>query len=123
MPTSLYEHADGHSKHGSEVLEFKPLANAGLTRWREWARRIEMNQHHFERKWKRVKGAVMQRWGNLTDDDPTVIDGTKGKLISRLRSAMHSSNEQQQNQVTKGQARCQAESRHCPRAAGPWTIS
>lgn len=44
-----------------------------------------MDWDQFEGKWKQVKGAVKQRWGNLTDDHLIVIDGNKDRLIGRLQ--------------------------------------
>jgi uncharacterized protein YjbJ (UPF0337 family) len=36
-------------------------------------------------KWKEIKGGVKERWGKLTDDHLTEIDGKKDKLIGRLQ--------------------------------------
>jgi uncharacterized protein YjbJ (UPF0337 family) len=44
-----------------------------------------MNADQFAGKWKQLKGSVKQRWGKLTDDDLTVIDGKKDQLIGRLQ--------------------------------------
>jgi uncharacterized protein YjbJ (UPF0337 family) len=36
-------------------------------------------------KWQQLKGSVKQRWGELTDDDLTQINGSREKLEGRLR--------------------------------------
>jgi uncharacterized protein YjbJ (UPF0337 family) len=36
-------------------------------------------------KWKEIKGGVKERWGKLTDDHLTEIDGKKDKLLGRLQ--------------------------------------
>jgi len=58
-----------------------------------------MNWDQFEGKWKQVKGTVKQRWGNLTDDDLTFIDGSKDKFIGRLQERYGLTKEQVLNQV------------------------
>jgi uncharacterized protein YjbJ (UPF0337 family) len=58
-----------------------------------------MTWEQFEVKWKRVKGDVKQRWGNLTDNDLMVIDGSRDKLIGRLQERYGLTKEQVQYQV------------------------
>lgn len=36
-------------------------------------------------KWKEIKGRVKERWGKLTDDDLTEIEGKKDKLLGLLQ--------------------------------------
>lgn len=36
--------------------------------------------------WKQLKGEVKQWWGELTDDDLTMIDGQRDKLIGTLQT-------------------------------------
>ncbi len=35
--------------------------------------------------WKELKGSVMQKWGKLTDDDLTAIEGSATKLVGILQ--------------------------------------
>jgi len=58
-----------------------------------------MNWDQFEGKWRQVKGTVKQRWGKLTDDDLTFIDGSKDKFLGRLQERYGLTKEQAQNQV------------------------
>lgn len=44
-----------------------------------------MNWDQFEGKWKQMRGAVKAKWGNLTDDDLTTIDGRQDQLIGKLQ--------------------------------------
>ena len=60
-----------------------------------------MNWDQFEGKWKQVRGAVKQRWGNLTEDDLMAIDGSKDKLIGRLQERYGLTKEQVHNQVNE----------------------
>jgi uncharacterized protein YjbJ (UPF0337 family) len=36
-------------------------------------------------KWKEIKGGVKARWGKLTDDDLTQVEGNKEKLLGLLQ--------------------------------------
>jgi uncharacterized protein YjbJ (UPF0337 family) len=44
-----------------------------------------MNANELKGEWQVVKAMVKQRWGKLTDDDMTVIDGKRDALCGRLR--------------------------------------
>ena len=44
-----------------------------------------MNWDLIEGKWKHSMGKVKAKWGKLTDDDMTVINGKKEQLVGRLQ--------------------------------------
>jgi len=44
-----------------------------------------MNADTLAGNWKQLKGKVKERWGKLTDDDVTVIEGRKDQLVGRLQ--------------------------------------
>lgn len=44
-----------------------------------------MNWDRVEGNWKQFKGAVKEKWGKLTDDDLTVINGKRDKLVGKLQ--------------------------------------
>lgn len=44
-----------------------------------------MDSERMAGRWKQMKGAVKQRWGKLTDDDLTMISGSRDKLIGKLQ--------------------------------------
>lgn len=44
-----------------------------------------MNWDRVEGNWKEFKGKVKQEWGDLTDDDLTVIEGNRDELEGRLQ--------------------------------------
>ena len=39
-----------------------------------------MDWNRVEGNWKQVKGQVKEKWGKLTDDDLTVINGRRDQL-------------------------------------------
>ena len=54
---------------------------AGINNMKESA----MNWDRIEGNWKEFKGKVKQQWGDLTDDDLTVIEGNREQLKGRLQ--------------------------------------
>lgn len=44
-----------------------------------------MNWDRIEGNWKEMKGRVKQQWGELTDDDLTVMSGKREELAGRLQ--------------------------------------
>ena len=44
-----------------------------------------MNWDIVEGKWKQLKGAAREKWGELTDDEYDQIAGNKDKLAGKLQ--------------------------------------
>jgi len=44
-----------------------------------------MNWDRIEGQWKQLKGAVKQKWGKLTDDDVSFINGKRDELVGRIQ--------------------------------------
>jgi uncharacterized protein YjbJ (UPF0337 family) len=44
-----------------------------------------MDWNRVEGNWKEVKGKVKEKWGKLTDDDLTAINGQRDQLEGRLQ--------------------------------------
>ena len=44
-----------------------------------------MNEDILKGKWKEIKGGVKEKWGKLTDDDLTQVEGNKDKLLGILQ--------------------------------------
>lgn len=44
-----------------------------------------MNSDELKGKWKQLKGSVKQKWGKLTDDEVTEIEGNSEKLIGKIQ--------------------------------------
>lgn len=43
-----------------------------------------MNKEIFEGKWHELKGKVKEKWGKLTDDEITRIDGDWEQMVGSL---------------------------------------
>ena len=44
-----------------------------------------MNKDIIEGKWQEISGAVKQKWGKLTDNDLTEINGSYEKLAGKIQ--------------------------------------
>ncbi len=44
-----------------------------------------MNWDQVAGNWKQFKGRVKQRWGKLTDQDLTTIEGKRDQLVGKLQ--------------------------------------
>jgi len=60
-----------------------------------------MNWDEAAGKWNQWKGAVKERWGRLTDDDLTVIDGKRDILVGKLQQRYGLAKEQAEEQVNQ----------------------
>ena len=58
-----------------------------------------MNTDRAEGKWKQMKGAMKEKWGKLTDDDLTVIEGNKDQLVGRVQERYGIAKDEAQKQV------------------------
>jgi uncharacterized protein YjbJ (UPF0337 family) len=46
-----------------------------------------MDWNRVEGNWKQVKGKVKEKWGKLTDDDLTAINGRRDQLEGKIQGA------------------------------------
>lgn len=44
-----------------------------------------MNKDEIGGNWKQFKGKAKEKWGKLTDDDMTVIEGKRDQLVGKIR--------------------------------------
>ena len=44
-----------------------------------------MNQDIMQGNWKQLQGKIRERWGKLTDDDLTVINGRRDQFLGRVQ--------------------------------------
>ena len=47
-----------------------------------------MDWNCVEGNWKQVKGKIKEKWGNLTDDDLTAINGKRDQLEGKISGAL-----------------------------------
>jgi uncharacterized protein YjbJ (UPF0337 family) len=58
-----------------------------------------MNWDTIEGNWQQAKGKVKQRWGKLTDDQLTVINGQRDILAGKLQEAYGLSKDEVDRQI------------------------
>src|SRR5262249_25013986 len=56
------------------------LSTALHTNSRQPAQGVSMNSDIIQGSWKELKGKVREKWGRLTDDEVTEINGSREKL-------------------------------------------
>lgn len=60
-----------------------------------------MNWEQMTGKWNQAKGSVKQKWGKLTDDDLTLIDGHKDRLIGKIQERYGITKERAEEQLNE----------------------
>ena len=58
-----------------------------------------MNKEQFQGKWNEMKGSVKEKWGELTDNDLTQIDGKREVLLGKLQSTYGYAKEQAEKEL------------------------
>jgi uncharacterized protein YjbJ (UPF0337 family) len=61
------------------------VARPPITPEQNRPRRLHMDWNRVEGNWKQVKGQVKEKWGKLTDDDLTVINGRRDQLEGKIQ--------------------------------------
>jgi uncharacterized protein YjbJ (UPF0337 family) len=60
-----------------------------------------MNSEQIRGKWNQMKGGVKERWGKLTDDDISVINGQQDQLVGKVQERYGIAKEAAQKQVSE----------------------
>ncbi len=60
-----------------------------------------MNEEVMKGKWKGIKGGIKEKWGKLTDDDLTQIEGKQEKLLGLLQQRYGYSKEKAEEEYTQ----------------------
>ena len=58
-----------------------------------------MNWDEAAGKWKQFQGSVKEKWGKLTDDDLTVIAGSRDRLVGKIQERYGITKERAEEQV------------------------
>jgi uncharacterized protein YjbJ (UPF0337 family) len=68
-----------------------------------------MNWDEVSGKWNQFKGSVKERWGKLTDDDLTVIDGKRDRLVGKIQERYGIAKEKAEEQINEWKIPARAE--------------
>jgi uncharacterized protein YjbJ (UPF0337 family) len=58
-----------------------------------------MNWGQIEGKWKQASGRAREKWGKLTDDDLTTINGRRDQLVGKIQERYGLAKEAAEKQV------------------------
>ena len=58
-----------------------------------------MNWDEVGGKWNQVKGSVKEQWGKLTDDDLTMIDGKRDRMVGKIQERYGITKEKAEDQI------------------------
>ena len=59
-----------------------------------------MNWDIVEGKWDQLKGAVREKWGDLTDDEIQQMEGRRDKMAGKLQEKYGWTKEQAERELT-----------------------
>jgi len=60
-----------------------------------------MNKLEIKGNWNEVKGKLKQKYGELTDDDLSYVEGKEDELLGRLQKKTGKSKEQLVDEINK----------------------
>lgn len=69
-----------------------------------------MNSMTLKGNWNMLKGKVREKWGKLTDNDMTQIEGRSEQLLGKLQHAYGLSKEEAQQQIEEFEEECGCDS-------------
>ena len=58
-----------------------------------------MNKDEIGGNWKQLKGKAKEKWGKLTDDDMTVIEGKRDQLVGKIQERYGYAKDQAEKEV------------------------
>lgn len=58
-----------------------------------------MNMDTLKGDWKQLAGKVKAKWGELTDDDMTVVEGKRDELAGRIQERYGCAKEQAEKEL------------------------
>jgi Uncharacterized protein conserved in bacteria len=59
-----------------------------------------MNKDELSGNWKQFKGKAKEKWGKLTDDDMTVIEGKRDHLVGKIQERYGYAKDQAEKEVS-----------------------
>jgi uncharacterized protein YjbJ (UPF0337 family) len=60
-----------------------------------------MNKLQLKGNWNTIKGKLKQKYGNLTDDDLTYVEGKEDELLGRLQKKTGKAKEELMDEINK----------------------
>ena len=64
-----------------------------------------MNSDRTAGQWKQIKGSIKEKWGKLTDDEITQLEGHSEKLVGKLQERYGLEREEAERQAKEFRTR------------------
>lgn len=58
-----------------------------------------MNSDQANGNWKEFKGKIKEKWGKLTDDDMTLVEGKRDQLVGKVQQRYGYAKEEAEKEV------------------------
>ncbi|CAN5290331.1 CsbD family protein [soil metagenome] len=68
-----------------------------------------MNWDSMKGQWKQLQGKVKEKWGKLTDDDLTTINGQKDQFVGKIQERYGYAKEQAVKEVDEFCTNCECD--------------
>jgi len=65
-----------------------------------------MNEDILKGNWKMLKGKIKEKWGKLTDEDLTEIDGKKDQLLGKIQKRYGIEQDEADKQLSAWEKHC-----------------
>jgi uncharacterized protein YjbJ (UPF0337 family) len=86
-------------RKGKSTLQQRATGPSALALRGHAAKEDAMNWDRVEGNWKQFAGKVKEKWGKLTDDDITVINGKQDQLVGRIQERYGIARDEAEKQV------------------------
>jgi uncharacterized protein YjbJ (UPF0337 family) len=67
-----------------------------------------MNADTLKGQWKQLTGKVKEKWGKLTDNDLTIVNGMRDQLVGKIQEKYGYAKEQAEKEVSEFEKACQS---------------
>jgi uncharacterized protein YjbJ (UPF0337 family) len=64
-------------------------------------RSSNVNWDRIEGNWKQFKGSAKEQWGNLTDDDLSIVEGKRDQLAGRIQERYGVGKDEAERQINQ----------------------
>ena len=82
------------------------LATQSLIVSHAYTQEDDMNWDQIKGNWKQFTGQAKQKWGKLTEDDWTVVDGKREELVGKVQERYGIAKEDAEKQVKQFESSC-----------------
>jgi uncharacterized protein YjbJ (UPF0337 family) len=97
---AAFTHGDAGSSAKPQVAH-QWIITSSQRPWftRQSTMEVAMDWNRVEGNWKQVKGQVKEKWGKLTDDDLTAINGRRDQLEGKIQERYGLAKDQAKKQI------------------------